>query len=55
MKTLYRLGYYFVGLSLGLVVVSFVLAEKKPAVIMAHKHGCLQTWPKNVYILRGGC
>lgn len=29
MKTLYRLGYYFVGLSLGLVIVSFVFSGKK--------------------------
>lgn len=29
MKLLYRIGYYFVGLSLGLVIVSFVFNKKK--------------------------
>ena len=29
MKLLYRIGYYLVGLSLGLVIVSFVFSEKK--------------------------
>ena len=33
MKLLYRIGYYFVGLSLGLVIVSFVFNEKKQLAI----------------------
>ncbi len=55
MKTLYRLGYYFVGLSLGLVIVSFVFSGKKTSCNYGPQARVLANLAKKRVHIEGGC